>query len=129
MNFMTKKDNDFKDVESKRGTRFVSPATDIIENENDYTIIFDMPGIDKKDINLKVEKDVLTVTAETCRRSDDNFECIREESGYYSYRRSFNLNNIINTDKIDAEYKDGTLTLTLSKRENEKPKEIEIRVS
>ncbi|HBD95442.1 MAG: hypothetical protein A2015_06100 [Spirochaetes bacterium GWF1_31_7] len=128
MNFLNKKENEYRNVESKRGLDYYKPATDIVENEANYTIIFDMPGIDKNDISLKVEKGVLTVTAESNRKPDLDYTCIREEFEYTGYRRSFNLNDVIDVNSINAEYKDGTLILSLPKKEEQKTREIEIKI-
>jgi len=127
---LIKKNNDKKDtVESTRGYLYYTPESDIYEDKNSYKIIFDLPGIEKEDINLKVEKDILSITAEFKKQPIESYDCIREEIDFAGYQRSFKLNGIVDLDKIGADYKNGTLTLTLPKREEQKTKEIQIKVS
>jgi len=116
-------------VESTRGYIYNVPDTDIFEDKDKYTITFDLPGIDKEDINLKVEKDVLTITAESKKQPLDSYEALREEMEFTGFQRSFNLNGIVDSNKISADYKDGTLTLMLQKKEEQKTREIQIKVS
>lgn len=116
-------------VESTRGYYYNNPDCDIYENENEFKIVFEIPGIEKDDINVKVEKDVLTITAESRKEPPEGYDGLWSEMDYSGYRRSFNLNNLIDRDKIAADYVDGVLTLTLPKREEQKTKEITIQVS
>lgn len=126
---LTKKKETNETVESTRGYVYDVPETDITEDKEKYTITFDLPGIEKEDINLKVEKDVLTITAESRKQPLDSYETLREEMEFVGYQRSFNLNNVIDPEKINADYNSGTLILTLPKREEQKTKEIQIKVS
>ena len=116
-------------VESTRGYVYETPACDIYENKDNYKIYFDIPGVEKDDISLKVEKDILTLTAECSKKADKGYECIREEMVYAGYKRSFELNNAVDSNKIDANYTNGTLILTLPKKEEQKTKEIKINVA
>ena len=116
-------------VESTRGYVYETPACDIYENENSYKIYFDLPSVEKDEISLKVEKDVLTLKAECSKKADKGYECIREEMRYAGYKRSFELNNAVDSEKIDANYENGTLILTLPKKEEQKTKEIKINVA
>jgi len=128
MDLIKKKEKNEK-VESTRGYVYNIPETDIFEDNEKYTIIFDLPGIDKEDINLKVEKEILTITAESKKQPLDSYETLREEMEFTGFKRSFNLNGIVDSNKINADYKNGTLTLTLTKKEEQKTKEIQIKVS
>ena len=116
-------------VESTRGYVYETPACDIYENENGYKMYFDLPGVEKVDVSLKVEKDVLTLKAECSKKADKGYECIREEIKYAGFKRSFELNNAVNSDKINANFENGTLVLTLPKKEEQKTKEIKIEVA
>lgn len=124
---ITNKEN--RELESTRGIHYEAPLCDIYENENDYIIYFDLPGVEKSDINLKVEKDILTLTADSSKRAGDDYHCLREEMTYAGFRRSFNLNNTVDPDKIEADYQNGSLKLTLPKREEQKTKQIKINVN
>lgn len=116
-------------IESTRGYIYDTPACDLYENENEYKMYFDIPGVEKDEISLKVEKDILTLKAENSKKPDMGYECIRSEMKFNGYKRSFELNNAVDADKINADYQDGTLILTLPKREEQKTKEIKIKVS
>jgi HSP20 family protein len=127
---LTKRDERKSSVaESTRGYIYNTPDVDIYEGKDEYKIIFDVPGTEKEDINIKVEKDVLTLTAESKYKPAEEYELSREEMDFTGYQRSFNLNGIVNTEKIEADYDNGSLTLTLPKKEEEKTKEISIKIS
>jgi len=130
MNFLkTKENNSTQNVESTRGTFYEAPDCDIFETEDAYKILFDLPGIEKEDITVKVEKDVLSLTAESKKQPVESYDCDHEETEFTGYQRAFNMNGIVNTEKIDANYTNGTLTLTLPKKEEQKTKEIKITVN
>lgn len=121
--------NDRKNVESTRGYFYITPDCDIYETDEGYKIIFEIPGIEKNDINLKVEKDVLALTAECSKQPVEGHNCLREEMLFSGYQRSFNLNNVVDTGQIQADYKGGVLTLTLPKKEEKKTKEIKVNIA
>jgi len=129
MKLENKKDINHENVESTRGYIYENPDCDVYESDNEYKIIFDIPGVEKNDINLKVEKNVLSLTAECTKKPGENYECLRHEMNYAGYKRSFELGNTIDSNKINADYNNGTLTLTLPKKEEEKSKEIKINVN
>jgi len=116
-------------IESTRGYIYETPLCDLYETENEYKIYFDIPGVEKDEISLNVEKDVLTLKAECLKKPDIGYECIRSEMKFNGYKRSFELNNAVDADKINADYQNETLILNLPKREEQKTKEIKIKVS
>jgi len=124
-----KKINPEKSIESTKGVFYDTPNCDIYENDNEFTIYFDLPGVDKDSIKLKVEKDILTLTGDCTKKPDEGFNCVREEMEYTGYRRSFNLNKTVDADKIAADYDNGTLKVKLPKREEQKTKEIKIKIN
>ena len=124
---ITKKDKN--NIESARGNIYKTPECDIYENDNEYIMYFDVPGVIKDDISLKVEKDVLTLTAECTKKAGENYTCLRDEMMYSGFKRSFDLGDSVDSDKINADYKNGTLKLTLPKKEKQKTKQISINVS
>ncbi|NMC44835.1 MAG: Hsp20/alpha crystallin family protein [candidate division Zixibacteria bacterium] len=106
------------------------PAVDIAESENDYTLTFELPGIDKKDIKVGIEDGVLTVSGERkLSREEKGENFIRTEIAGGSFSRSFTLPKTVDVAKISAEYKDGLLTVKLGKSDVAKPKQIEVKVS
>jgi HSP20 family protein len=111
-------------------TRTWAPPVDIFETENDIVLKAELPGVDPKDVEVKVEDNTLYLKGERKFEKevkDENYH--RIERSYGSFARSFSLPNSINAEKVKAEYKDGLLTLTLPKREEAKPKTIKINVS
>ena len=104
-----------------------SPAVDIFETEGEIVVKAELPGMERKDITLNLEKNVLTLKGE--RRfeketKDDNYH--RIERSYGSFSRAFSIPATVEEDKIRAEYKDGVLRIVLPKKEQAKPKQIRI---
>lgn len=126
--------NAFHDFEKDffgSGTSFNSCRTDVKDEGDKYVLEAELPGFDKQDISLDIDGGFLTLTAE--RRSekedkDSGGRYIRRERSYGSYRRSFDISNV-NADRIDAEYKNGVLTVALPKKQIAPPetKRLEIR--
>lgn len=105
------------------------PAADIIESESGLTLHLDMPGLDAKAIQVTVEKDVLTVQAE--RKAEPKAEGVtvrRQERGFGTIARSFALPDTVDASRVEAKYEQGVLTLTLPRREESKPRVIEVKV-
>src|SRR3990170_3053511 len=116
--------------EAEPSTRPWAPAVDIYETENSIVLKAELPGIDPKDVEVRVEDNTLYLKGERKfekETKDENYH--RVERWYGSFARSFALPNSIDADKVAAEYKDGLLTLTLPKREEAKPKTVRINVS
>lgn len=116
--------------EGEISTRTWAPPVDIFENENNIVLKAELPGVDPKDVEVRVEDNTLYLKGErkfAKETKEENYH--RVERSYGSFARSFSLPNSIDADKVAAEYKDGLLTLTLPKREETKPKTIKIDVS
>lgn len=104
------------------------PAFDISENENEYVVKAELPGIDAKALDIQFTNGLLTVKGEKKEEKEDkgeNYHCV--ERRYGSFHRSFRIPDHIHSDKIEASYKDGILTLTLPKDESSKTKKIEVK--
>ena len=106
-----------------------APAVDIYEKDGNIVLKAELPGVDPKDVDVRVENNLLTLRGE--RKFDtevkrDNYH--RVERSYGSFSRSFTLPNVVDTQNIKAEYRDGVLHLTLPKREEAKPRQIQINV-
>jgi len=107
-----------------------APAVDIYETENELVLKADLPAISEKDLDIRVENNMLTVRGERKFESEvkeDNY--LRIERTYGSFSRSFGLPNTVNTEAIKAEYKNGVLTVEMPKRAESKPKQVKINVS
>src|ERR1700745_36540 len=106
-----------------------APAVDIHENEHELVVKADLPGVEAKDLDIRIENNILTIRGE--RRfekkvNEDNY--LRVERAYGSFSRSFSLSNTVNPDGIKADYQNGVLSLTVPKREEAKPKQIKVSV-
>lgn len=108
-----------------------SPSVDIEEQDENYVIKADLPGVDKKDIEVKLDNGVLSIRGEkqTEKETGKGTKKHRTERFHGSFARSFTLPDAVKADKVDAAYKDGVLSLTIPKEEESKPKSIEIKVS
>lgn len=114
---------------SERESDF-APRVNIAEDDNHVVMEFELPGMGKDDIKVAVKDGVLSVSGERQYRDEKKEKnYIRTEMRTGSFCRSFTLPKTIDPDQIKADYKSGILELTLAKREEVKPKEIEIKVS
>lgn len=107
-----------------------SPAVDIYETEHELVVKADLPDVDEKDLDVRIENNILTIRGERKFEktvNEDNY--LRIERAYGSFSRSFTLANTVNTDAIKAEYRDGVLTLTIPKKEEAKPKQVKVMVA
>jgi HSP20 family protein len=106
-----------------------APAVDIYENEHELVVKADLPDIDPKDLDIRVENNILTIRGERKfekKVNEDNY--LRVERAYGAFSRSFALANTVNPEGIKADYQNGVLTLTIPKREEAKPKQIKVNV-
>ena len=107
-----------------------APAVDIYEHEGNIVLTAELPGVDPKDVDVRVENNVLTLRGERKWNTEvqrENYH--RVERAYGSFTRSFTLPNVVDTTNIKADFKDGMLRLVLPKREEAKPKQISINVT
>jgi HSP20 family protein len=106
-----------------------SPAVDIYETENELVLKADLPDVEQKDIDVRVENQTLSITGERKFQQQDSGKGYhRIERNYGSFTRSFAVPNSFDTEKIAAEYKNGVLTITLPKKEAAKPRQIKVEV-
>jgi HSP20 family protein len=117
-------------VNEPRANRPWSPAVDIYETENELVLKADVPDVDPKDIDVRVENQTLTVSGE--RKFDQEHTGTgyhRIERSYGSFVRSFAVPNAFDTDKIAAGFKNGVLTVSLPKKETAKPRQVKVEVN
>ncbi|MEW6061996.1 MAG: Hsp20/alpha crystallin family protein [Bacteroidota bacterium] len=106
-----------------------TPAVDVVENDDSYVLKAELPGMSKDDVKITLENNVLTIRGEKkneMEKKEGNFH--RIERSYGVFERSFTIPGTIKANDIDAQYKDGILTLTLPKAEEAKPKLIDVKV-
>jgi HSP20 family protein len=107
-----------------------APAVDIYETENELVLKADLPAVEEKDLDVRIENNMLTIRGERKFEqnvNEDNY--LRVERTYGSFSRSFSLPNTVNTEAIKAEYKNGVLSIELPKRAESKPKQVKISVT
>ena len=106
------------------------PAVDIKETENDLILKADVPDVDMKDIDIRVENGTLTIRGERKFESEKKEgSWHRVERSYGAFERVFTLPETVEPEGVKADYKNGTLTVTLPKKEIAKPKQIKVQVS
>lgn len=113
--------------DTRDSSKILKPLVDIFETPDGLTVIADLPGVQKEDVQIQVENDVLTIKATP--KSKLNVEPTYREFEYYPYFRQFQLSDKTDQDKIKAEMKNGVLIIHLPKKEEAKPKQIPITVS
>ena len=124
----------FSDV-LERGTEESSltawaPSVDIYETEHELVVKADLPEVDPKDLDIRVENNILTIRGERKFEKKVNEEnYLRVERSFGSFARSFTLASTVNPDAIKAEYQNGVLKLSIPKREEAKPKQIKVSVT
>src|SRR3984957_9267962 len=104
-----------------------APAVDIYETENELVVKADLPDVNPKDLDIRVEGNILTIRGERKfenKVKEENY--LRVERAYGSFSRSFSLANSVKSEAIKADYQNGVLTLSLPKREEAKPKQIKV---
>jgi len=112
-------DDDFLPTLSSRTSSM--PAVNIKEDEKNYILDLAIPGMDKKDLKIDINEDVLTISSESKdEMSEERDGYKKKEFNYSSFCRSFYIPDNVNRDKIEANYKDGILTVSLPKMEEEK---------
>ncbi len=105
------------------------PAVDVYDDEHNLVLKMEVPGVDQKDIDIRLENNTLTVRGERNfekEEKEENFH--RIERRYGTFSRSFTLPNSVDTEKVNANYENGVLKISLAKRAEAKPKQIKVNV-
>ncbi len=107
-----------------------APSVDIYETENELVLKADVPDLSEKDLDIRVENNMLTISGERKfeqKVKEENY--LRIERTYGSFSRSFSLPNTISAENIKAAYQNGVLTVEMPKRAESKPKQVKINVT
>jgi len=111
-------------------TSSFAPAVDVYEDEHKVTLKIEVPGIDEKDIDVRVENNTLTVHGERKIEKEEKEENYRRvERQYGAFTRTFTLPTTVDTDNVSATYDKGVLKVSLPKKAEAKPKQIKVNVS
>ena len=111
------------------GTASFQPPVDVYEDEHSVTLKIEVPGIEEKDIDVRVENSTLTVHGERKFEKEEKEENFRRvERQYGSFTRSFTLPSTVDAENIEANYEKGVLAIRLAKKAEAKPKQIKVNV-
>jgi HSP20 family protein len=117
-----------REQEGLASTTF-APPVDVYEDEHNITVKMEVPGIDEKDVDIRIENNLLTVRGERKfekEEKQENFQ--RIERQYGTFTRSFTLPNTVDPENVTADYDNGVLKVRLAKRAEAKPKQIKVNV-
>ena len=106
-----------------------APACDIYETDNEIVVKAELPEVNKENVYVSIDNNLLTVRGErkfSEETKKENYH--RVERSYGEFMRSFTIPSFVDVNKVNAEFKDGMLRVTLAKREESKPKQIEVKV-
>ncbi len=122
---VTKQELEAREEKTTPG-KYYQPLTDIFETDAELVVVMEMPGVDRSDLDIQVEKDVLSVDGRIDFKKYETLKPVYTEYNVGHYSRSFSLSNAIDQDGIGARMADGVLTLTLPKAKEASPRRIEI---
>lgn len=108
--------------------RFFEPLMDIFEENNVIHCKFDMPGVEKENVDIRFDKGTLTVVGKVTNYTEDNWDSVVREYRLGDYRRAVSFSDAVDPEKIEASLADGVLSVSIPRRE-ELAKTIEITVS
>jgi HSP20 family protein len=106
----------------------VLPPVDVYENDNAITLVADLPGVRREQLQVRVDGDTLVLEATASIQGPENMELVYGEAEYPAYRRQFTLSRELDASRIEAQLRDGVLRLTLPKADEAKPRRIEVQI-
>ena len=109
--------------------RAMVPRVDVLEDETGITLLADLPGVPRDQLELRVEGDTLLIEGEVAPQMPEQLEPVYAEVRVPRYRRAFTLSRELDTSRIEAALKDGVLNLRIPKQAHAQPRRIEVRVS
>jgi HSP20 family protein len=115
------------DTRREQDTRSVQPRVDVYEDGSGITLLADLPGVPRDKLELKVEGDTLLVEGTVQPQTPEALEAVYAEVRVPRFRRSFTLSRELDTQRIDANLKDGVLTLRIPKAEHAQPRRITVQ--
>ena len=105
------------------------PKVNVYEYDDKIGIVAEIPGLDKKNVSVEVEEDVLIISGDKHGFDSDGGKCITRELKQSAFKRSFNLGEYLDGKNISAKFKDGMLSISIPKKEPEQPKKHSIKIS
>ena len=122
----------FPNFQEEVGVSFAQgayPKVNVYEYDDKIGIVAEIPGLDKKNVSVDVEDGVLTISGDKHGFDTDGGKCITRELKQSSFKRSFNLGEHLDGDDVSAQFKDGMLSISVPKKEPEKPKKKFVKIS
>ena len=105
------------------------PKVNVYEYDDKISIVAEIPGLDKKNVSVEVEEDVLIISGDKHGFDSDGGKCITRELKQSAFKRSFNLGEYLDGTNVSAELKDGMLSISIPKKEPEQPKKHSVKIS
>ena len=119
----------FKDEVGVSFNQGAYPKVNVYEYDDKISIVAEIPGLDKKNVTVDVEEQVLTISGDKHGFDTDGGKCISRELKQSSFKRSFNLGEHLDGENVSATFKDGMLSISIPKKEPEKPKKKFVKIS
>jgi len=105
------------------------PKVNVYEYDDHIGIVAEIPGLDKKNVTVDVEDDILTISGDKHGLEDDGGKCITRELKQSSFKRSFNLGEHLDGENVSANFRDGMLSIAIPKKEPEQPKKKFVKIA
>ena len=106
-----------------------TPAVDVYQDKDQFTVVAEVPGMKKEEIDISLHGDTLTISGERKAQEKQGEQGFRSERFFGKFQRSLTLPSAVNIEKVKASYKDGVLEVVLPKAEEAKPKQIEVSLT
>jgi HSP20 family protein len=106
----------------------VVPPVDVFENDASITLLADLPGVAREQLQVRVDGDTLVLEATAASTSPEDMELVYGELQSASYRRQFTLSRELDAARIEAQLRDGVLRLTIPKAEEARPRRVQVQV-
>lgn len=120
--------SDGRDV-ARDDSRAMRPRVDVLEDGSGITLLADLPGVSREELEVKVEGETLTIEGAVTTATPQGMEAVYAEVRVPRYRRAFTLSRELDTGRIEANLKDGVLNLRIPKQEHAQPRRISVQVS
>ena len=107
---------------------YVVPPVDVFENDNAITLLADLPGVTRDQLQVRVDGETLVLEATASASGPENMQLVYGEAQCPTYKRQFTLSRELDTGRIEAQLRDGVLRLTIPKAEEARPRRIQVQV-
>jgi HSP20 family molecular chaperone IbpA len=117
-----------QDARNAQPQPHVVPPVDVFENDNAITLLADLPGVTREQLQVRVDGDTLVLEATAAVQGPQDMQLVYGEAQCPTYRRQFTLSRELDTGRVEAQLRDGVLKLTIPKAEEAKPRRIQVQV-